>query len=143
MTFSSFTKSTLGKVFVVRLPTIELPSEKYGSAVRSAAKATPVILPANSRGLRSASRLFRADIVALLRVALHAKAPFGLIGEIFRGEIVELLDEKEMRSSIAQSGTRFLAASRWWRGMKRSVRQFKFVITLPRSVGEVKTAFPL
>ena len=144
VTVGFVTKSTLGKVCAVRLPVIGLPSEKYGSGVRwLATEEIPVIFPAISRGLIRASRLFRAAIGVVLSVGLQAKVPLGLMGAIFNGEAVELFEENEITSSMAQSGMRFLAASRWCRGIKRSLRQFKFVSTFPKSAGEVKTPFPL
>jgi hypothetical protein len=52
-----------------------------------------------------------------------------------------LLDEKDMTSSMAQSGRRFLVFSFLCLGMNRSLRQFTFVGTLPRSCGVLKVAF--
>ena len=76
--------------------------------------------------------LFRV-YVALFRVLFTAKVPLGLTGAIFRFDDDELLEVKEMTSSIAQSGIRSWADSFACRGMKRRRRQFKFVGTLPRS----------
>ena len=95
-----------------------------------------------SSAFTNAEILFRGVIVELLMLVSTAKAPLGLIGAILRLEEEELLDEKEITSSIAQSGIRFLAASRWCRGMKRSLRQLTLVVTLPRSFAVLNVAFP-
>ena len=103
----------------------------------------------DSKGFINAARLFLGlGIVALdvlldvLRVVSRAKFPLGLIGAIFRFDREELLDEKEMTSSMAQSGMRFLVFSFLCLGMKRSLRQLTLVGTLPRSCGVLKVALP-
>ena len=103
----------------------------------------------DSKGFINAARLFLGlGIVALdvlldvLRVVSRAKFPLGLIGAIFRFDREELLDEKEMTSSMAQSGMRFLVFSFLCLGMKRSLRQLTLVGTLPRSYGVLKVALP-
>ena len=99
----------------------------------------------DSKGFINAARLFLGlGIVALdvLRVVSRAKFPLGLIGAIFRFDREELLDEKEMTSSMAQSGMRCLVFSFLCLGMKRSLRQLTLVGTLPRSCGVLKVALP-
>ena len=103
----------------------------------------------DSKGFINAARLFLGlGIVALdvlldvLRVVSRAKFPLGLIGAIFRFDREELLDEKEMTSSMAQSGMRFLVFSFLCLGMKRSLRQLTLGGTLPRSCGVLKVALP-
>ncbi len=95
-----------------------------------------------SSAFTNAGILLRGEIVAVLMLASTAKAPLGFIGAILRFEEEDLLDEKEITSSIAQSGIRFWAASSRCRGMKRSLRQLTLVETLPRSFGVLKVAFP-
>ena len=124
--------STLSKVILdpLTVRASALPSWKSVSDVLSSA-------------FINAGILLRGVIVELLMLVSTAKAPLGLIGAILRLEEAELLDEKEITSSIAQSGIKFWAASLWCRGMKRSLRQLTLVETLPRSFGVLKVAFPL
>ena len=96
--------STLSKVildpFTVRASA--LPSWKSVAEVLSSA-------------FTNAARLFLGlgmVVEELFNEVSSAKLPLGLIGAILRFEEEEELEEKEMTSNIAQSGIRFLAASR-------------------------------
>lgn len=97
----------------------------------------------DSKGFINAVRLFLGlgmVVEELFNEVSSAKLPLGLIGAIFRFDREELLDEKDMTSSMAQSGMRFLVFSFLCLGMNRSRRQFTFVGTLPRSCGVLKVA---
>lgn len=97
----------------------------------------------DSKGVINAERLLLGlgMVVELFMVESSAKLPLGLIGAIFRFDREVLLDVKDMTSSMAQSGIRFFAFSFLCLGMNRSLRQFTFVGTLPRSCGVLKVAF--
>ncbi len=97
----------------------------------------------DSKGFINAARLFLGlgMVVELFMLESSAKLPLGLIGAIFRFDREESLDVKDMTSSMAQSGMRFLVFSFLCLGMNRSLRQFTFVGTLPRSCGVLKVAF--
>ena len=95
----------------------------------------------DSNGFIKAARLFLGlGMVVVFNEVSSAKLPLGFIGAILRIDREELLDEKDMTSSMAQSGIRFFALSFVCLGMNRSLRQFTFVRTLPRSCGVLKVA---
>jgi hypothetical protein len=59
------------------------------------------------------------------------------IGAIFNGSLEDWFDEKETKSSSAQSGKKPRARSCVGCQYIRKVRQFRSVITFPRSPGQM------
>ena len=74
--------------------------------------------------------------------AKQLKLPFGFIGAIFNGNFADWFDEKETKSSSAQSGIK--PRTRSWVGCQNilKVRYMQSVITFPRSPGQIYTPFP-